>query len=202
MAESTEKIEEQSPNKTKKILLIVVPVVALLFVIAVVLALVLSSSLTKTAKKLEKDTRAAVSEISSDTVAQPSLSEEIADDATETPLNADYEVYETRDPFRPSNSTSTPAPSTTKIVPLSSGDSSTSPTAEASEEQVLSLSGINNENGTLFASVEYDSSPYTVRSGERVGESSFQVTAISGDSASFLYGDDTVTLQVGEDITK
>lgn len=202
MAESTEKIEEQSPNKTKKILLIVVPVVALLFVIAVVLALVLSSSLTKTAKKLEKDTRAAVSEISSDTVAQPSLSEEIADDTTETPLNADYEVYETRDPFRPSNSTSTPAPSTTKIVPLSSGDSSTSPTAEASEEQVLSLTGINNENGTLFASVEYDSSPYTVRSGERVGESSFQVTAISGDSASFLYGDDTVTLQVGEDITK
>ncbi len=202
MAESTEKIEEQSPNKTKKILLIVVPVVALLFVIAVVLALVLSSSPSKTAKELVKETQAAVSEISSDTVAQPSLPEEAEDDTTETPLNADYEVYETRDPFRPSNSTSTPALSSTKIAPVASSDSSTSSAAEASDKQVLSLSGVNNENGTLFASVEYDSSPYTVRSGERVGESSFQVTAISGDSASFLYGDDTVTLQVGEDVTK
>jgi len=112
-------------------------------------------------------------------------------ESTETFINEDYEVYDTRDPFLPSDSTLT---MNLSVVPIDPLDPATPETSET-----LSLEAIEaNAGGTLFATVEHDGKTHIVQEGDRVGDSAYKVIAISDDSATFLFGDDTIVLKVGE----
>ncbi len=197
MATDSEPIKKESANPTKKIIMIAVPVVVLLLVIAVVLSLTLGSSVTDEVKPETWKVKKAAS--SPEQEEEISADPEASADSTEPPINADYEVYETRDPFKPATST---GPVSTKLPPQADSGTPTTATVTASEKPTLHLTGTTDENGVLFANVQYGTSTYAVSSGERVGESPFRVTSVTQDSVSFLYGDDTLTLQVGEEVVK
>jgi hypothetical protein len=117
---------------------------------------------------------------------------------TQPAINQDYEVYETRDPFKPAESTASASPEARRT--------NSSPVAPAPgsqpQTQVLSLQSTEDQDGVWYANVKLGSATHTVRAGDRVGDSSFQVVAVSSDSATFLYGDDRLTLTVGQEVNK
>ena len=173
------------------------PVVVLLLVLAVVLSLTLATSLTNKVAKDPLNVKKAASNL--EQKEEIPVDPEASVESTEPPINDDYEVYETRDPFKPANSA---GPASTKLQPQEAGGTPATATVSVSERPTLHLTGTTDENGVLFANVQYGTSTYAVSSGERVGESPFQVASVSQDSVSFLYGDDTLTLRVGEEVIK
>ncbi len=193
----SKQIEKERANPTKKIIMIAVPVVALLLVLAVVLSLTLASSVTEVAKEEVWKVKKAASEL--EQPEETSVDPDASLDTTEPPINDHYEVYETRDPFRPANET---GPASTNVASQGNTGTATTSTVSASEKPALVLTGTTEENGILFANVQYGTSTFAVSSGERVGESPFQVASVSQENVTFLYGDDTLSLAVGEEIVK
>lgn len=194
----SKQIEKERANPTKKIIMIAVPVVALLLVLAVVLSLTLASSVTEVAKEEVWKVKKAASELEQ-SEEETSVDPDASLDSTEPPINDHYEVYETRDPFRPANET---GPASTNVASQGNTGTATTSTVSASEKPALVLTGTTEENGILFANVQYGTSTFAVSSGERVGESPFQVASVSQENVTFLYGDDTLSLAVGEEIVK
>ncbi|MHB8840314.1 MAG: hypothetical protein ACYC56_00770 [Candidatus Aquicultor sp.] len=106
-----------------------------------------------------------------------------------------------RDPFTPLSE-----PTTTVSVTSSAGSfggvqvgqsGDTTPTSNS-----LALKAIANVNGIKFAVVIYKAQEYAVEEGDQIAGSPFKVTDIGDGSISLLYGDDRLTLQVGDEIIK
>ncbi len=198
MASLTDRINEYRATPSGKIVVVAVPVAVLVLIVAVVALTVLNSGQpsdggadVKTVESTATPSAAATE--TPEQTATPSA------ETTEPPINQNYEVYETRDPFKPMDSTA--APSST--AGTQSAPSSSSSSAGAGQQgNVLALKSVTAQNGVLYANVEYGTNSYVVRSGERVGDSPYQITSISSDSATFLYGDDTLMLAVGEEVQK
>lgn len=113
-----------------------------------------------------------------------------------------YDFHDYRDPFSPLvETTSTTGASTISAVTNSPASTST-PAGVAVIPQVLSLQGISNSGGTKVASVLYQGTAYQVRTGDQVGASPFQIIEVGDTSISLLYGDDRLTLQLGDEIVK
>jgi hypothetical protein len=128
--------------------------------------------------------------------APPAPTETTKDSGAEAAINQDYEVYETRDPFKPADLTASPEARRTTTPPVTAA-----PGAQP-QTQVMSLESTEEQDGVWYGNVRLGSSTHTVRAGDRVGDSSFQVVSISADSGTFLYGDDRLTLAVGQEINK
>lgn len=104
-----------------------------------------------------------------------------------------------RDPFKP------------LVVATSADGSSTTGGSTANESQtgssassvdVLSLESITTVDGQKTAIVLYGGQQYTVKAGDQIDSSPFQVTDIGDSNISLLYGDSRLTLQVGDTIVK
>jgi len=66
----------------------------------------------------------------------------------------------------------------------------------------LALKSIADISGVKYATVIYKAQEYTVQEGDQIAGSPFKVTDIGDGSISLLYGDDRLTLQVGDEIIK
>ncbi|MEI8083692.1 MAG: hypothetical protein WCI74_17790, partial [Actinomycetes bacterium] len=111
--------------------------------------------------------------------------------------NAD--IYTARDPFLPRIAnplaTATPTPSGTTTP-------SGSPTGTAGDQNTLTLLSIVTKSGVRMGNFLLGSTPYQEGAGDRLGSSPWQVISVDSNSAVVLYGDEQVTLVVGQGITK
>jgi hypothetical protein len=104
----------------------------------------------------------------------------------------DRDVFVPRDPFKP-----IPAPLIpTETVSTSGGSSSTT------VDEALVLNDIVTEDGVRKAVLTLAGTQYTVAAGEVVGTSPWKVIAVNKSSVVLLFGDDRVTLSLGQGITK
>lgn len=201
MASLNDRIKEYSSTPTGKIVVIAAPIAVLVLIVAVVALTVLGSGNpdVQQAGDLKPVGSTAVSGTDATATAESTASQ--TPEAGEPPVNQDYEVYETRDPFKRPDATATQ--SSTGAAPTGSASATGTATPIASgQSSVLSLESVSSENGVLFAHIDYGASSYVVRAGERVGDSPYQITSVSSENATFLYGDDSLTLRVGEDVQK
>lgn len=136
--------------------------------------------------------------------AQAPVSESVVTVAVVT--NAD--IYTSRDPFQPlikepAPTSSASASTTTSSTSTSATTSSTSTSsASTTASGTLTLVAVVTENGVRKAQLTLDGNTYTLAAGEQVGSSPWQVVEVGSDYAVMLYGDERVTLQVGQGISK
>ncbi len=112
------------------------------------------------------------------------------------------EVFTFRDIFEPLLEAD-PEPSDTTTGSATGGSTSTTTTSEPSgrEPGVLYLDEIL-DDADPQAVFTLDSQTYTAGEGQRLGTTPWQVLSIEGDTVVMLYGDDRVSLTVGEGASK
>jgi hypothetical protein len=114
---------------------------------------------------------------------------------------ANADVYESRDPFEPLLDVLEPA-SPSGTATSSSESSSTTSTASGETSGTLTLVAIVTEDGVRKAQLTLDGTKYTVAAGGRVGTTPWQVLEVGSDFAVMLYGDERITLYVGQGVSK
>lgn len=73
---------------------------------------------------------------------------------------------------------------------------------ESLAQGTLKLESISESEGTRMATVVFGGTRYAVGIGDKIDGSSYQVVDIGADNITVLYGDDRLTLTIGESISK
>lgn len=135
----------------------------------------------------------------------------------EPPVAVDsYSQEQFRDPFRPIDESATASVlealkvkiedamaerGRSGYVPnLTAGSGGSS--GESLVQGTLKLESISESEGTRTATVTFGGKRYAVGVGDRIDGSSYQVVDIGADNITVLYGDDRLTLTIGESISK
>jgi hypothetical protein len=100
-------------------------------------------------------------------------------------INQFYEVYEYKDPFRPLS-----------VTEEATGGAQGPGTGD--KNMVLDIT--TDQNGIRYASVRYNGQTYDVRVGDVLDRSAYKVLAIETDRVVFLYGDNQIEVEVGEEL--
>lgn len=120
----------------------------------------------------------------------PEASGQKKEDGVET-----YEIYRSKDPFEPLISAQ---PAGGEVVP---GTPTETPSITAPSKTRISLMDIFTEDGVKYASIEVGSTAYKVKEGDTFA-TNYKVLSIDADSVTLLYGDDRITLKLGEAVYK
>jgi len=104
-----------------------------------------------------------------------------------------FEIYQSKDPFEPLVS---PAPAGEVAPGVPSETQPAGPT-----KMRVALTDIFTEDGVEYATVEVGSTSYKVKEGDLFA-SNFKVLSIDSNSVTLLYGDDRITLELGEVVYK
>lgn len=107
------------------------------------------------------------------------------------------ELYEFRDPFKPLD-----VPAAAAASQSSASSSSSQSSTETGGSVPLAVEDVYEEDGIMYATIHYGSTVYQVTEGTRVGDSPYEVLSIADDGVTLLYGDDQISLKVGEEIIK
>ncbi|MDI6799089.1 MAG: hypothetical protein QMD53_00145 [Actinomycetota bacterium] len=102
-----------------------------------------------------------------------------------------YDIYESKDPFKPLIKAATPGDD----ADGTDGTGGTSSNALVVESIVL-------ENGIYYANITYGGTSHKVKDGDRVGTSPYEVVSITADRVLLLYGDEATPATPGEEIIK
>jgi hypothetical protein len=118
----------------------------------------------------------------------------------EIPLPETDQSFEGKDPFQPlvtaGGGGGTPAPGVSP-TPTSTAN----PTGGGQQAHHVTLEDIFTQNGTRFATVKVDDKEYTVREGETFDDN-FKVLSLGKSCGTFVFGDETFTLCVGQEVLK
>lgn len=124
-------------------------------------------------------------------------------------VNSSFEVYQTRDPFKPvvetSSSVSVPITGTTSgnsTATASAPTAATTADTTTAAKTALSLESVSNKGGINYATIKYGAASYDLKTGDRVGSSPYQVQQIGSDNVTLLYGDEPFSLKVGQEVYK
>lgn len=113
-----------------------------------------------------------------------------------------FEVFESKDPFRPLVVAGAPGPATVAATP---GAAPTEPGVAGAPApaggQRVSVLDIFEQSGVTLVQVKVGTTVYTVSTGQTFA-TTFKLLSVSGRCATFLNGDDKFTLCVGEEIVK
>lgn len=115
-----------------------------------------------------------------------------------SPAPGPPEAYKYKDPFEPQITTQ-PAGATTGTT---STATTTTTTATTATTDGLPITLISIPAGGSSALFRYGPSLYTVKAGQRIGASPYQVLSIGPASVTLLYGDDRIELDLGEQIAR
>ncbi len=99
-----------------------------------------------------------------------------------------YDIYESKDPFKP------------LIEPVADGEGTDGEGAAGGN--ALVVESIVLENGVYYANITYGGTSYKVKDGDRVGTSPYEVVTITADRVLLLYGDEATPAAPGEEIIK
>lgn len=145
------------------------------------------------------------------TGAKPTAPATAAPEPVSDEIPPSFEVFaENRDPFKPGvvprQAGVGGVAGTTSTTSTGGAETGAETTGAAGEirpgANVLYLHDIENRDGELVAIVYWDNTRYEVVEGDSIAESPWQVISITSSSATFLYGDDRITLRVGEQLGK
>lgn len=193
-----------------RVIAIVAAVVVLFGILAIVAAVVLTVFVGGQAKPpADPSQQAGLGDgaVATGTVPSPAATEPAEQVSLEIPLS--FEVFtDNKDPFKPQDvpedsdagdgdGTGTGAGSETGGETTGTATADTTDTIKPGKD-VLYLHAI--EAGT--AVVYWDNERYEVEEGDQVDDSPWRVVSIGTSSATFLYGDDRITLRVGEQLGK
>ncbi len=123
------------------------------------------------------------------TTARPS----VTPTASPTAVPESFEVFEGKDPFKPlitQTPGGTPAPT-----------SSPGPSGGATGGQRVTLVDISGSGSSRTATVEVDSTEYQVQEGDTFA-GSYRVKDLASNCGTFVFGDESFTLCVGQEVLK
>lgn len=185
-----------------RVVVVVGGVIVLLVICGVVAVLVLGSAITGITGPLlgQVASQAATSQpkpaVSTQSVA---ASASVPVTIPAVPVVSDRDVFLPRDPFAviqpPTIESSSSSSSSTST-------SSSSTSTASSTDTSLVLVDIVSDNGVAKGVFKYKGVEYTLGKGETVDSSSWQVVSVGSSSVVMLFGDDRVTLYLGEGISK
>ena len=119
-----------------------------------------------------------------------------------------FEVFEGKDPFRPlvvtGGGTTGGATTTggTTMGATTSGSTTGGPSSGGTNgSQHVTLVAINGSGSNRTATVDVDSTEYTVKVGETFA-SNYRVKSLTSSCGTFVFGDQTFTLCVGQEVIK
>lgn len=90
----------------------------------------------------------------------------------------------------------------TQTEEASESSSSSASSSSSSESNVLTLQAVKVENGKEVAVLTWNGKTYTLAEGESIPGTPWKVLSINGTTVVMLFGDQQVTLVVGEGVTK
>lgn len=140
------------------------------------------------------DVEEVVQETPSPRIARKTVPTDAAGQKKEDGLET-YEIYQSKDPFEPLISTQPPGGG---VVP---GTPTETPPITPPSKTRVSLTDVFTEDGVKYASIEVGSTAYKVKEGDTFA-TNYKVLSIGTDSVTLLYGDDTITLKLGEAVYK
>lgn len=108
---------------------------------------------------------------------------ETATEEKQPPINESYEAYEYKDPFQP---LFVEEETTEAVV----------------QDKNIVLDITTDQNGVRYATVRYNGQTYDVREGDILGRSAYKVLVIEAGSVVFLYGDNQVRVEIGEELSE
>jgi hypothetical protein len=127
--------------------------------------------------------------------ARPSIRPTATTSAAPTPAVPETDqVFEGKDPFRPLVVSG-------GIGPTPGPGGSPGPSGGANGSQRVTLIDISGSGSSRTATVEVDSTQYTVKEGETFA-GSYRVKDLSASCGTFVFGDETFTLCVGQEVLK
>lgn len=114
------------------------------------------------------------------------------------------EVFTFRDVFAPLIDASAPAPAAAGDTAGEGEGGETTGTAggEAALPGTLYLQDVSTQDGEAVANLTLDGTEYALAEGDALGTTPWEVLSIEDDTVVMLYGDDRVTLTVGQGISK
>lgn len=136
---------------------------------------------------------------------EKSTASDSSSDSEDQDLNGNFEVFQTRDPFKPLVAASTASVALPIINPSPTTNASgtvSSTTTPAPAKLPLLLKNIVTRDGIDFAVISYGGTSYELKAGDQVGSSPYQVQQVGSDNVTLLYGDDQFTLNVGQEVYK
>lgn len=183
MAETIEKIKQFLQTKRGKTIAIASAGGLAVFVILIVVAVVILSS------GMGEPIVSGTGAITTTSTGAPSPSTAETQEATTTvqgpTISQDYEVYEYKDPFQPL---------------ISRTEEATEGASTQDKNMLLDIT--TDANGVLYASVRYNGRTYDVKAGDVLDGSPYKVLVVDPDRVVFLYGDNQITLSIGEELTE
>lgn len=81
-------------------------------------------------------------------------------------------------------------------------DNGNTTSGDADVSQNIVLTAITREHGIIYGVFQYNGVEYKTQAGEKIGNSPYQVLDVGDGSATLLYGDDRLTIALGEEIVK
>jgi hypothetical protein len=102
------------------------------------------------------------------------------------------DVFTFRDIFMP----------TIKVSDVPSSTVASGTSGSSTQGNTLTLTSIGSENGAATAVLSWNGHTYTLAEGESIPNTPWRVLQIGTDSVTMLYGDNRITLSVGQGITK
>ena len=129
---------------------------------------------------------------------------------------ANSDVYTTKDPFQPliapvtppaatatATASTTKASTTTSTSASASKASSSTPAPTSTDASgTLSLQAIVTQHGVRKAKLSLDGATYTLAAGQRIGKTSWEVFDVGVDYVVMLYGDEKITLTLGQGVSQ
>jgi hypothetical protein len=125
----------------------------------------------------------------------PSIISTASASPTPTAPPETFEVFEGKDPFRALVAAGG------GIQPTPGGTSSPGPSGGTSASQRVTLVDISGSGSNRTATVEVDSTEYKVQEGDTFA-GSYRVKDLSATCGTFVFGDETFTLCVGQEVLK
>ena len=193
-------------------LLIVGGVVVLLVILGVVATLVLGSAITglpgnllgglgSQSRVATPQAPGAVATQSVPATSAAAATAAIAATIPPVPTVTDRDVFVARDPFIVIQPPTIASTSTSSSASSTSSSTTTSSTVSSSDTSIV-LVDIVSDNGVSKGVFKYKGAEYTVGKGGTVDSSNWKVVSVGSKSVVMLFGDDRVTLYLGEGISK
>lgn len=205
MASVKEQLQELQKTTVGKVIIVAVPLVIIAIIFLVVFMVVLNNN-PETGSSTAANQLPAASSSSSPTAEQNAgETTPPANEEKEPTYSENLDVFQPRDPFQSpieeeTATTTAPASSTTETA--SSTSTSTANTSSQTATKLLLLESTYNKDGQMYARMKYGEDSYEVKAGDQIDTSSYKVLKVENSSVILLYGDDQLTLAVGQEVYK
>lgn len=200
MASLKEQLQELQKTTVGKAVIIAVPLVITAIIFLVVFMVVLSGGPESTTSQVPS-TPAGSSSSPTNKEATPAKAG--TQEQKEPEYSENLDVFQPRDPFESAIKETTPtAPGSASSTSTTSSSTTTTSSSTSQTTKLLALESTYEQSGVMYAKVKYDTSSYEVKAGDQIDSSPYKVLRVDSSSVTLLYGDDQLTLNVGQEVYK